>query len=124
MRIKGLTATTVIMCVMNLAGIVLVDWASPNALCQAAFYGFWIVAGYPILWFYWNQKNWARVLVMIGAVVSIVNLMFINDLGLPAQILILLEFPFGVFMLWWLNTRAVKAAFQTPSSNVATQPKN
>lgn len=113
MKFKGLAATTWIMCVMNLAGLVMVEWDSPSAMGQAVFYGVLITATYIVLWFYWKRKNWARVLVMLGAVISVLNLIFLKDVGLPAQIVIVLEFVFGVYMLWWLNTHAVKAYFQT-----------
>jgi hypothetical protein len=114
MRIQGLTATTIIMCALNLVDFfVLVGWNSPSAIGQAAFYGLITAAVFIVLWFYWNQKNWARILVMLCALISLTNVMYLEEFGLGAQILILVEFPFGIFMLWWLNTRAVKVAFQT-----------
>jgi len=116
MQLKGLAATTWIMCVMNLAGFVMVEWDSPSAMGQAIFYGFLIAVTYVVLWFYWKRKNWARVLVMLGAVISVVNLIFIDEVNLPTQIVIILEFFFGVYMLWWLNTYAVKAYFQAPEA--------
>ncbi len=51
MQLKGLAATTWIMCVMNLAGFVMVEWDSPGAMGQAIFYGVLIAATYIVLWF-------------------------------------------------------------------------
>ena len=114
MQFKGLKATTLIMSVMNLAGFGMIDWNAPYAGFQAAVFGVIIAITFIVLLYYWKRKNWARILVMIGAAVAVLNVYFIADFGLFGQALIASEFIFGVFMLWWLNTQVVKSWFKNP----------
>ncbi|MEO8021297.1 MAG: hypothetical protein ABI660_05480 [Polaromonas sp.] len=113
MQLKGLNTTTLIMCVLNLAGFVVVDWDSPEVGILAAFYGSIIAATFIVLWYYWKRKNWARILVLIGAGLAVINMYFIAEMTLLEQAVTVSEFVFGVFMLWWLNTKVVRAYFKT-----------
>ncbi|MGZ4999951.1 MAG: hypothetical protein ACXV7F_06590 [Methylomonas sp.] len=112
MKPKGLTETTVAMCVMNIAGFVFVDSKIAPVEIQYAIFSVIIAVTYLVLWYYWKGKNWARLLVLLTAIVAILNLFALSSSTLLSGALIIIEAIFGIFMLWWLNTQSVKAYFK------------
>lgn len=111
MKLKGLKETTILMCIFNLAAYVFVDPKSPYLAIGLAVGTTIVILSFVILWHYWNGKNWARVLVMITSLVSILNLLGIRNHNMAQATLIVLEAALGVYLLWWLNVREVKSYF-------------
>jgi hypothetical protein len=64
---------------------------------------------------FWRGRNWARVLVMIGSALTLVNLLFVASLPNPiAQVATLLDVVFSAYMLHWLSRPEIAAYFQSP----------
>ena len=111
MKPKGLYTTFIVMCLMNLTGFAFVNPQVGSVSGQFAFIGLIIAFSYVVLWYYWRGKNWARILVIVASVVALVNLFFLPMFSFAQRIVIIAEACLAVFLLWWLNTRAVRAYF-------------
>jgi hypothetical protein len=113
MKPKGLRETTIAMCVMNIAGFVFVDPRTGLVIEQCAVFSVIMAITYIVLWNYWKGKNWARILVLITGIVAIINLFSLGFFeSFFANALIIIEAIFGIFMLWWLNTKNIKTYFK------------
>ena len=55
--------------------------------------------------------NWARVLVLITSVATLLNLLILKEYSLMIQGLLVFEAALGIFLLYWLNTERVKEYF-------------
>lgn len=90
-----------------------------------------VLAGYLVLWFFWKGKNWARISVLVGSVLSVINLlalplihpygnmignMIVYDSKIIAWALV------GFFLLYWLNLADVREWFksQKKTPNILT----
>jgi hypothetical protein len=72
-----------------------------------------ISVGYLGLWFYWKGRNWSRWLVMIWSVVAIWTLQdWHRWSGLAVHGMITVDAILGCFLLYWLNTKAVRQYFR------------
>ena len=64
------------------------------------------------MFFFWLGRAWARGVVLVacafGLIVFYIDLSNGNRTGMTLD---LIRLPFDVFLLYWLNTRAVKAYF-------------
>lgn len=96
---------------MNPIGFLLIDPAAGSVGMQIMFCSAIVVATLVVLRFYWLGRNWARILVLFGAVLSLLNLSLLGSTGVLTSLLIVIEAVFGAFMLWWLNTPRIKAYF-------------
>ena len=118
-RPKGMAATALLMALCNA-----VIWATikpgrpPYSTRMFLAFTVLICVGYVFIWFYWQGRNWARVAVLLFSVWSICNLMAWNTvstspalLTTPAHVLMLFRAILGLFLLYWLNTRAVVEFF-------------
>ena len=61
------------------------------------------------LWRLWQGANWARIVIMIGCVLSILNLFALGDYTLLQQIESVADAAFSAAWLWWLRTPEVVA---------------
>ena len=111
MKPKGLLETTIAMCVMNMAGLLFVDPRIGHMAVQYAVFAAIIAVTYLVLWYYWQGKNWARILVLLTGCVAILNLLALPTSSYIANALLVVESIFGVSMLWWLNSTSVKSYF-------------
>ena len=71
MKPRGLWATTVAMAVLNLGGLVGIQW---NHYGMVAAVVLLMALGYVVLWYYWQGRNWARILVMLTSMVAVLDL--------------------------------------------------
>jgi hypothetical protein len=118
-RPRWLTATTVCMSIANAMGWAIIDWSRPDAKLVFAVFTVTILIGYVVIWFYWRGKNWARILVLLTSLLCFYNLRsWIRD-GLPARIMISSEALLAVFLVYWLNTRAVREFFRSEKSDLS-----
>jgi len=76
-----------------------------------------------ILWNYWEGENWSRVLVLIWSfLIAIEGLSSIWEhagglTGAMSQPVLFLKFATAVFLVYWLNTRPLRAYFAgTPTA--------
>lgn len=64
------------------------------------------------IFFFWSGRPWARIIVLLvslaGFILLYLDLSHGNNWGTIQD---LIRLPFDVFLLYWLNTRAVKAYF-------------
>ena len=117
-RPTGVTATTILMALCNAMGWFIIDYSAPHARGTFVIFTAVILVGYAVLWAYWQGKNWARILVLISSVVTILNLRYWNLpsatlLRMPNRVMIACEFVLGIFLLYWLNTSRTRAFFKS-----------
>jgi hypothetical protein len=77
MRPRGLGATTIAMAVLNLGGFVGILWTLGVVAMVASV----ILLAYLVLWYYWQRRNWARLLVLFTSILPIVNLLIVSVLS-------------------------------------------
>lgn len=101
------------MAVLNLTGYSVVEWDADRTVVVVAVAGisFIIFIGYVVLWFYWKGNNWARWLVLLTSALAVINLSEWTRSGTMVQIMIALEAPLGIFLLYWLNTTTAREFF-------------
>lgn len=79
-----------------------------------------IAAGYVVLWFFWNGKNWARLLVLLNCFLCLYNLRYLSVSGnLVENVMLVGEAAVAAFLLRYLNTREAKAFFRSSNSRKA-----
>jgi len=110
-RPRGIAETTILMAITNAMGWAIIDWSKPDAARILATNTVLIAIGYVVLWFYWKGKNWARVLVLLGSLLSIFNLFLWRQAGIIERVMLALEAAIAFFLLYWLNTGKVRAFF-------------
>ena len=116
-RPKGLTETSIFMSITNAMGWAIIDWSKPNARLIFVIFTILIVIGYLVLWFYWKGRNWARILVLLTSLLCFYNLRYWNLRGAVERVMLGAEAVLAIFLLYWLNTRRVRAFFIAPKSD-------
>ena len=80
-----------------------------------------ILVGYLVLRYYWQRRNWARLLVLFTSILAIVNLLivsvlFVIDRLFSSSILyhavIVANAALGAFLRYWHNKKDVRAWFR------------
>ncbi len=64
------------------------------------------------LWALWNGRNWGRIAVMIGCVLSVLSLPTIGSDTPLQQVFTVLNAIFGAIWFWWLRSPAVVAFYK------------
>ena len=113
-RPKGLTATAIFMSITNAMGWAIIDWSKPGARSVFVTFTVLIAIGYVFIWFYWQGKNWARILVLLTSLLCVYNLRQWNHVGIVERLMIGSEAVLAIFLLYWLNTPEVRAYFRGP----------
>ena len=108
MKPPGLTAVTVAMAVLNLTGFMTTG--------DTGAFGYFIASvivgvSYVVLWYFWQGRNWARWLVVVASVMALINLAFVALMPWPLRVVVITEALLGLFLLFWLNTKTVRAFF-------------
>ena len=111
-RPHGLVLTAVLMCICNAMGWFIIEWDKPHALAEFVVFTILILIGYVFLWFYWKGRNWARIAVLLTSVLTIYNLRYWHHSNASGQLMIASEALLGAFLLYWLNTAAVREYFK------------
>ena len=111
MKPLGLKATTILMCIFNLCGYLIIDKSIGYVGYQILFSTIIIILSFVVIWYYWKGKNWARILVLIVSVLAILNLFSTAYFNLIQKIVVICEAIFACFLLYWLNTKQVKIYF-------------
>jgi hypothetical protein len=110
MKPTGLASLTLAMCVLNLTGFLFLEEGRRSGLALA-FVSVTILVGYLVLWYFWKGRNWARWLVLVTSAVAVLNLAALPFVPVIQKLVIVVEAPLGGFLLYWLNTRTVRAFF-------------
>jgi hypothetical protein len=110
-RPRGLKETAVAMSITNALGWAIIDWSNRRAQLVFIVFTVFILTGYVVIWFYWKGQNWARMLVLLTSLLCLYNLHFWNHVAPLERIMIGTEAVMAIFLLYWLNTRKVKAFF-------------
>ncbi len=111
-RPRGLVITTVLMCICNAMGWFIIEWDKPHAKTEFVMFTILILIGYLFLVFYWKGRNWARIAVLLTSVLTIYNLRYWHHSNASGQLMIVSEALLGMFLLYWLNTAAVREYFK------------
>lgn len=114
---KGLRETTVLMGTLNVAGLMYIDLNSKHLGFEIFLFTVIIAISYLVLWYYWQGNNWARILVMLSSILSLINLFTFRKYSLEKASILVAEAVLGLFLLWWLNTETVKTYFGKSKRN-------
>jgi len=107
---KQLNLVIGLMCLFNLAGFLL--FRSGDSFTNILII-FFVVLGFVILYFFYRRKNWARILMLIGAVLHLTNFAFIFfQHGIFLNTILFLEGLLAVYLLIFLNRPSVKELFR------------
>ena len=104
------------MALLNPFGFVIIDWSVHPVLLALSIAGvsLLILVSYVALWFYWQGRNWARWMVLLSSLLALLNLAFWTSATPAERIMIAVEAPLALFLLYWLNTSPVKKYFVNP----------
>ena len=113
LRPSGLGLTAVLMCAFNCLGLVSYDPAKGSLAAFLILYAVVGVISFIAIWYYWRGQNWARWLVCLTSVIAVLSLTTLASATLGAKVLGIVEAAFGVWMLYWLNTKPVVLYFRS-----------
>lgn len=119
-RPSGLREVTLLMCVLNVAGLFLLQLEGFSASMFYVTGGIAVVISFVVLWYFWNGRNWARWLVLAYSVLSLVNLLRLGRVPLAERIFFLAEAGLGIWLLFWLNQPSARAFFRSHGESGAT----
>ena len=116
MRPKAVTITTWVMGALNILGYALLldIRTKPGAqiLLTAAVFTLMITAGYVVLWFYWQGRNWARILVFLSCFLAFYNLRSFTSANAIVKVMVIGEAAVAAFLVFWLNTPEARMFFK------------
>ena len=98
------------MCILNPAGFVFIK-DSGDRLAILVTVCCIVVVSYVVLWHFWKGRNWARWLVIVTSGVALLNLTGFATASVIQKVILAVEAALGCFLLYWLNTRAVRGFF-------------
>ena len=110
MRPDGLREVTLLMCVLNLTGLLFIGGAAAPMIVAPLVIGF-MLFGYVVLWYFWQGRNWARWLVLLTSVLALLNLFGLPQATPLQAACIVMEAILAGFLLYWLNTASVRDYF-------------
>lgn len=61
-----------------------------------------------IYWAFWKGHNWARWLVFFGSALGILVFAIFSEFNWAERIVLIIEAPFNLYLLYWLNSEPVK----------------
>jgi hypothetical protein len=120
-RPAGLREVTLLMCLFSIAALV---WSRPPGVSTSVFYvayGACVLSALVVLWHFWNGKNWARWLVLATSVLALLNLSLLGEVTVAEKVLIVAEGLLALWLLYWLNTRAVRAFYRKTEAGAVVQ---
>ena len=115
MKPKGLLETTILMGIFAPLPVV---WAPPR-LVEVFITSLIIGLSYVVLWHYWKGKNWARIVVLIGSALVLLNLLAYPSASTLQRGALVLRGLLGAFLLIWLNRSPVRGFFRRRAESTA-----
>jgi hypothetical protein len=116
-RPKGISESAFAVILFQLVGLVFVAraWTAPlYTLVLTANVSLAIVG--VVAWFYWKGRNWARWLILFQAIFPSFLVLIRQSSNRPLAITVV-DGMFGLFLLYWLNTKKVRAFFSHGSDD-------
>jgi len=110
------------MSITNAMGWFNVDWNRPHAGMTFGLFTTFILIGYFFIWYYWKGRNWARIAVLVTSLLALYNLRFWFRGHAMNQVMIASESVLGIFLLYWLNTVAVRMYFKRGADPIVPSP--
>jgi len=75
-----------------------------------------ITVGYVVLWFYYQGRNWARLAVILGSLLILLNNCWAIKHANPiVKVVDVAEMIVAVFLVVWLNTSTARVYFHRAS---------
>jgi len=116
-------ASTIAMGVLNLSAFVIMNWTHRVVVAIQILV---VLASYLVLWFFWKGRNWARLLVLVVSVGSILNLLaLIHPYGnvVLYDSIVISWAVLAFFLLYWLNRADVREWFKSQKKTATDQPQ-
>ncbi len=116
MKPKNLKLITILLCLFNSYGIIglfFLNIASEYFKYVVIAAVIVVLVSFIVIGFFWKGKNWARILVIVASVLAIFNMYNFHLLHILSKFVIGGEFVFACYLLYWLNTKAVKEFFSS-----------
>ena len=116
-------ASTIAMGVLNLSAFVIMNWTHRVVVAIQILV---VLASYLVLWFFWKGRNWARLLVLVVSVGSILNLLaLIHPYGnvVLYDSIVISWAVLAFFLLYWLNRADVREWFKNQKKTATDQPQ-
>jgi hypothetical protein len=99
------------MSITNAMGWAIIDWSKPSARVMFVIFTILFAIGCVVLWFFWEGRNWARILVLLTSLLAFYNLRYFFRGGIIDRVMIGSEAAIAMFLLVWLNSSEVKSFF-------------
>jgi hypothetical protein len=129
MRVRVLALVLVGLLAIGLIRQLFELWRGGPAGVPAVSFTLGLICGYALsgfcLWQLWRGQNWARLLVLAWAAVTTARALALladhalDPAALMARPLTFFESIVAVFLLYWLNTAAVRRRFRRPGDRTA-----
>jgi hypothetical protein len=127
-RPKGLLLTAWIMVGFLVAGS-LRQWLRSADYPTTHLHTFTIVVGMLIriaalicIFYYYQGRNWARIIVLITSVVQILSLLQLRHEDTLGRVVGAAAALLAVFFLYWLNTRSLRRFFKRSAVTIDASP--
>jgi hypothetical protein len=108
-----LTHTAAVLCVFNVLGFLLYDPSAGGLATFVVLYGLLASVSFAVIWYFWRGQNWARWLVLGMSALSLLNMASLPSVTRAGTVLMVAEAAFGIWLLYWLNTKVVALYFRS-----------
>lgn len=71
------------------------------------------VVGLAITWFFWQRRNWARILILISSAIVIINALIPNRTEHGVYLYMIGQAAFAAFLLFYLNRPEIREWFRS-----------
>jgi len=103
---------TILLCIFNISALAFIDY-SKNIRSQLVLYLLFVILGFIIFFYFYKGKNWARIVIIIGAVLNLLS--FLGSLfifrGILRLFILICETAFSLYLIIILNKETMKTYF-------------
>jgi hypothetical protein len=89
---------------------------APEAVGTRGFIVVYALIGWAVLYFFWLGRNWARILIMVQSVFTILNALMATRLSHGTYLYLIAMAAVSVFLLFYLNRPEVRAWFSSQTA--------
>ena len=120
---KHIKILGIVMAIFSLLGLMFVDYGQ-NAVQQIIIYGLITAINLLIIYLFIKGKNWARIFVIIGAILNlpVFFVMFFSKLGFLRTSFQCIDTLFSVYLLFYLSKASVISFFK-PTYSALAKPR-
>lgn len=112
-------ATALLMAVLNLVdGVAGLHLNGPHDPGQLAVRFLVVVARFVVIWFYVEGNHWARILVLVASAVAFWSLKYWAHAHAFLRLRIAVTISLGAFLIYFLNTAALRRYFDPGSPTI------